>query len=381
MSTPADLTGRIRQHLFFSLLPAETIPGLIQETTVFPCQADTLIFREGDASDSLYLVLEGSVRIVKNMPADPPFTLSRVEGNGFFVEYGVIDGSVRSASAVAAVDSTLARLPREPLLRALDAMHGTQVFGLLHHIIGSIRAANDRYVQEMVQRTRMSAVGGSLNTIIHDFRNPLTVIKLSANLMNRQIHEPVVANCCAMIDEQVTRMNDMAEDILDFARGVVRLERTPVSGGAITARFERLNRDYLDRTGIAFRSESADVWLMADQQKMLRVIQNLVNNAVEMLPKGNGRIDLRVAADGAAVVISVSDNGPGIPEALRTRLFEPFATAGKANGIGLGLAIVKSIVTSHEGVIQVETAMGKGTTFHLRFPRCQADGSAWTGSV
>lgn len=371
---------RIRQHLFFSLLPAEFVPLLIPETTVSVCLADTQIFHEGDVSDSLYLVLDGSVRIVKAMPVEPPFTITRVEANGFFGEYGVIDGSVRSATAVAAVDSTLARLPREPLLRALDAMHGTQVFRLLHHILDSIRAANERYVQELVQRTRMSAVGGSLNTIIHDFRNPLTVIKLSANLMSRQVREPVVANACSMIDEQVTRMNDMAEDILDFARGVVRLERVPVSAGAITARFERLNRDYLDRTGISFLSEADDAWIMADQQKLLRVIQNLVNNAAEMLPKGSGKINLRVAAEGDKVVISVADNGPGIPEAVRKRLFEPFATAGKANGIGLGLAIVKSIVTSHEGVIQVETATGKGTTFYLRFPRCQADGTAWTGN-
>ena len=96
-----------------------------------------------------------------------------------------------------------------------------------------------------------------------------------------------------------------------------------------------------------------------------------------MLSKDSGQIHLRVAAEGDQVVISVSDNGPGIPENVRTRLFEPFATAGKARGIGLGLAIVKSIVASHDGVIQVETATGKGTTFHLRFPRCQPDGSPW----
>jgi signal transduction histidine kinase len=382
MSTSAAPADLLPQHLFFTLFPPEAVRILVPAATITACKAEALIFREGDASDSLYLVLDGSVRILKTMPSDPPHLLTRVEANGFFGEYGVLDGSVRSASAVAAVDSTLARIPREPLLRALNTMPGAHVIGLLHYILNGIRASNERYVQELVKRMRMSMLGESLNTIIHDFRNPLAVINMAAGMMRLQLRDPAtIAETCVTIEEQVTRMNCMAEDVLDFSRGVVRLERVPTQASAIVERFDRLNRDYLRQAGVAFQAETLNAWFLADTQKLLRVLQNLVNNAAEMLPDGNGRISVRVTAEDDTVIISVSDNGPGIPEAVRARLFEPFATAGKARGIGLGLAIVKAVVTSHQGVIQVETATGKGTTFHLRFPRCQPDGSPYTGAA
>lgn len=378
-TSPAD---RLPQHLFFTLFPPEAVRILVPAATIANCKADAVIFREGDASDSLYLVLDGSVRILKAMPSDPPHLLTRVEANGFFGEYGVLDGSVRSASAVAAVDTSLARIPREVLLHALHTMPGSHVIGLLHYILNGIRASNERYVQELVKRMRMSVLGESLNTIIHDFRNPMAVINMAAGMMRLQIRDPaIITETCLTIEEQVTRMNSMAEDVLDFSRGVVRLERVPTQASAIVEHFDRLNRNYLQQAGVVFQTETVEAWFLADTQKLLRVLQNLVNNAAEMLTDGHGMIRVRVTAEPDTVVISVSDNGPGIPEAVRTRLFEPFATAGKARGIGLGLAIVKAIVTSHQGAIEVETASGKGTTFHLRFPRCQPDGSPCTGAV
>jgi len=348
MSATAIPADRLQEHLFFTLFPPEAVRILAPAATVMACKADTTIFREGDDSDSLYLVL---------------------------------DGSVRSASAVAAVDSTLARIPREPLVRALAAMPGAHGIELLHYILNGIRANNERYVQEMVRRMRMSVLGESLNTIIHDFRNPLAVISMAAGLLKQQHRTPEVAENCEIIEEQVTRMNSMAEDVLDFSRGVVRLDCAPTNASTVLERFDLHNHAYLERAGITFQVEPADAWFMADMQKLLRVLQNLVNNAAEMLQEGTGKIGVRVTTEGGTVVLSVSDNGPGIPEEVRTRLFEPFATAGKTRGIGLGLAIVKAIVTSHQGVIQVETAAGKGTTFHLRFPRCQPDGTPWTGAA
>jgi signal transduction histidine kinase len=379
MNATAAPDPRLRQHPFFKLFPPTAAACMLPAATIAPVKSEAVIFREGEESDCLYLVLDGSVKILKTMASEPPHLLTRVETGGFFGEYGVLDNSVRSAAAVAAVDSTLARIPREPLLRALAAMPGMHVIGLVHHILNGIRASNERYVQELVKRMRMSVLGESVNTIAHDFRNPLAVINMAAGVIKQQRPGPGVTDTCSIIEEQVTRMNAMVEDVLDFSRGVVRLDRAPTSAAAVLERFERLNRGFLEGNGVALEVTSADVWLQADVQKLLRVLQNLVNNAAEMLQGGNGRIGVRATADGDAAVLSVSDNGPGIPEVVRTRLFEPFATAGKAGGIGLGLAIVKAIVTSHGGTIQVETATGKGTTFHLRLPRCRPDGTAWTG--
>ncbi len=374
-------SDQIRQHPFFALLPPEVTPALVAAATAAPYRADTTIFRDNDDSDSLYLVFDGSVHILKTMAAEAPYLLARVEAGGFFGEYGVLDGSVRSAAAVTAVDSTLARIPREAFFQAIQTMPSSAVMRLLHHILNGIRASNARYVQELVLRTRMSTVGASLNTIIHDFRNPLAVVNIAAGMLQRLSRDKNVHDTGTLIEEQVKRMNGMAEDILDFSRGVVRMESVPTHVRAILEQFQHLNQGYLKQTGITLELAPLDVWILADNQKMQRVLQNLVNNAAEMLTAGTGRIRMQVTTDQAWVVLSVQDNGPGIPEAIRTRLFEPFTTAGKARGIGLGLAIVKAIVTSHKGVIQVETATGAGTTFHLRFLRVHPDGTPWTEGV
>jgi signal transduction histidine kinase len=379
MGLPAVSNDPIRHHPFFALLPPEVVPALAETATRAHYPADSAIFHEGDPSDSLYLVQEGSVRILKTMLAtDPPYMLTRVEAGGFFGEYGVLDGSVRSASAVAAVDSTLARIPRAPFLHAIQSMSGAGVMQLLHHILNGIRASNAHYVQELVQRTRMSAVGASLNTILHDFRNPLAVVNIAAGMLRRQSSDANVHDSGTIIEEQVKRMNDMAEDILDFGRGIVRMECVPTNVRTIQERFQRLNQNYLARSRITLEVIPLDAWILADTQKILRVLQNLANNAAEMLPAGTGRIVMQATTDQAWVVLSVQDNGPGIPAAVRTRLFEPFATAGKTSGIGLGLAIVKSITTAHKGTIRVDTAPGTGTTFHLRFPRSLPNGKPWT---
>ena len=378
----ADVAGSepLRLHPFFALFPAGIANALRLAATTLLVKADAEIFRAGDASDSIYLVLDGRVKILATMEAGPSCLLAQMETGSFFGEYGVLDGSARSACAVAATDCELARVPKEQLLAELNHMTGSQALGLMHHVLGSIRASNTRQLQELLQRTRMSVLGESVGSIAHDFRNPLAVISLSADLIGRQSKaNPELTEMAGIIGEQVTRMNSMVEDVLDFSRGTIRLERIPLPANLILERFERLNRGFLEGAGVALEVAPAaeDLFLRADLQKMLRVIQNLVNNAAEMLQDGNGRIKLRATASADEVMLCVTDNGPGIPEAIRARLFEPFATAGKVHGIGLGLAIVKAIVTSHEGTIQVETETGQGTTFGLRFARCHADGTPW----
>jgi signal transduction histidine kinase len=133
-------------------------------------------------------------------------------------------------------------------------------------------------------------------------------------------------------------------------------------------RFELLNREYLEHSNVQLDVESTDVVLDLDINKILRVLQNLVNNATEMFAGKRGRISIIAATKGDVVEISVRDNGPGIPDVIRSRLFEPFQTHGKEKGLGLGLVITKTLVEAHGGTVSVETMTGKGTTFFLRFP-------------
>jgi signal transduction histidine kinase len=104
-----------------------------------------------------------------------------------------------------------------------------------------------------------------------------------------------------------------------------------------------------------------------DPDKMMRVVYNLATNAVEAMTDG-GLLTVRVTRPDTEFQLDIGDTGPGIPEAIRDRLFGAFVTHGKKNGTGLGTAIAKKIVEEHGGNISFTTETGKGTTFHVRLP-------------
>ena len=106
-------------------------------------------------------------------------------------------------------------------------------------------------------------------------------------------------------------------------------------------------------------------------QKLERALLNLAVNACEAAPNREGKIAFDILATSESFEIRVSDNGPGIPAAIRSNLFDPFVSAGKPNGTGLGLAIVSKIVADHGGSIRVESTSETGTTFLVKLPRVQ----------
>ena len=107
--------------------------------------------------------------------------------------------------------------------------------------------------------------------------------------------------------------------------------------------------------------------VQGDARLLSRVFSNLLGNAVEALGSAGGRIGLEARRDGGRVVVSVEDDGPGVPPALLPRLFDPYFSA-KSGGTGLGLAIVKKIVEEHGGNVTVKSGP-RGATFELRLPQ------------
>jgi signal transduction histidine kinase len=115
-----------------------------------------------------------------------------------------------------------------------------------------------------------------------------------------------------------------------------------------------------------------DVIFQIDRDRIMRVIENLVNNSRDALVNAEvpeAKVWLQTKVVNNQIKVRIADNGPGIPEELSKKLFKPFATAGKANGTGLGLTIVKNLITAHDGEVQVdfEPAEG-GAAFELTLP-------------
>lgn len=228
--------------------------------------------------------------------------------------------------------------------------------------------------EELVQQEKLSTVGKMASMIIHDIRGPLTALMGFGELMKgRILPEDEATEYGNFIVQETDRVNQMVQEILDYTRGTKNLSVKALDGELVllelTARFNDEMRDQ----NIELKTEAgAGASFRGDSEKILRVLLNLCRNAAEAMEnQGTVTVSCRRDADGVEFV--VADNGPGIPEDLIDRVFDPFVTAGKQKGTGLGLAIVDKIVRDHGGEISVRSSLGEGATFLVRLP---ADGPA-----
>jgi signal transduction histidine kinase len=175
-------------------------------------------------------------------------------------------------------------------------------------------------------------------------------------------------------------MLEMVNDLLDVSAidsGEIYLRREPVDLRELTEKNVSLNRRLAENVGIelACRVPEDEIVCEADRDKMHQVLNNLVSNAIKYSPSGSA-VTINLAADEGHAVVSVADQGPGIPKEAAEKLFQPFKTAGTASSsgqksTGLGLYICRRIVEAHGGRIWLESEPGEGSTFAFEIPRMQ----------
>jgi signal transduction histidine kinase len=231
-----------------------------------------------------------------------------------------------------------------------------------------VRIAAERVREERAREERLSTIGQLLSGVMHDLRNPLTVISGYSQLMVQEADVAERQKICDVLLKQFELVNAMTREVLDFAKGKVEVFRRKIYVNAFTNDVaEALRRD-LEPAGVELRLRvSYGGAARFDEVKLRRAIVNVARNAAQAMP-GGGRFSLHVARQGDRLVFRMSDTGPGIPDEIRERLFQSFATHGKEDGTGLGLAIVKRIAEEHGGAVECRTRKGKGTTFVLSIP-------------
>ena len=229
------------------------------------------------------------------------------------------------------------------------------------------------------RESRLAAIGQMTSSLVHDLRNPLTLLKGYADLAYRMAlrsGDTVIAGELAQVQAASDRLRRMTEEILDFARGGtprLRIEPVPVRRFLDQA-LTPLVAD-LEERGIAAEVHlklDDELRINLDQDRMQRVLENLIRNAREAVSAvpGERRVFVRAwVEEEDALAIRVADSGPGIPGELADHLFEPFATTGKRQGTGLGLVTVRNLVKAHGGEIRVETSAPEGgAAFTLTLP-------------
>ncbi|MCA9662595.1 MAG: hybrid sensor histidine kinase/response regulator [Myxococcales bacterium] len=236
----------------------------------------------------------------------------------------------------------------------------------------SLAIRNSRLRLELMEKERLASVGQALGNVVHDLNTPLAAIEMLVNLL--EIDSDALgppAAVYARIREMSSRARALLSDTLALCRGSVAAKDVPTGKVPLAAGLQRnaeVWRLLLAERGVGLALEIDDgLCGCVDPSALERALWNLISNASDALAeREDGVIMVRTSHSDDTLWIEVADNGPGIPDELRERLFAPFAT-GKRHGTGLGLAIVKQIADAHGGDIDVRTG-ADGTRFTLRFP-------------
>ncbi len=252
----------------------------------------------------------------------------------------------------------------------LDATGGDEV-STLTRAFNQMRRQQQITQRRLLDAERLATIGRVASTISHDLRHPLTSIQAYAEfLAERDLSEAKRQDYFQEIRLAVEHMTDELNGLLGFSNARQPLHRVD---GRLSDVIDRAIRTV--KAGPEFEqiditaTVQPDATVSYDPGKLERAVVNLVLNAAEAVSPVSGRVEVtgRVGIDDAE--IRVTDNGPGMPDAVVARLFEPFVTHGKARGTGLGLSVVQNLVQRHGGSVLIERTGPDGTTFVLRFPR------------
>jgi signal transduction histidine kinase len=243
----------------------------------------------------------------------------------------------------------------------------------MEHVLVQISHTVDQLQQrehEVLRTEQLAAVGQLAAGVAHELRNPLTSIKMLVQTgLEGEPPPGLPAEDLTVVEAEVRRMEESIRTFLDFARPP-RCERRRSDLGAVVRRALTLTEGRARRQQVTLTEvlPPEPVMLDIDPEQMQQVLVNLLLNAFDALPRGGTvRVALERAGDGGAVAVSVRDNGPGIAQAVRGRLFQPFVTS-KEDGVGLGLSICKRLVEAHGGRIGAADAPGGGTVVRFTLP-------------
>ena len=193
-------------------------------------------------------------------------------------------------------------------------------------------------------------------------------LRVYAQVMKKKSGNEEAAKLADEMIHQVDRFVNMAQEILDFSRGVsaTNIEEAEF-GEVMEGVLAFIEKDLTKRNIKLEQNLTFKGKVKLDQDKIIRVFYNIASNAADAMPTG-GTLTVTTADADGMVKVDFKDTGTGMPEEVKRRIFEPFVTYGKKHGTGLGMAIVKKVMDDHKGKIEIETEMGKGTIIRLLFP-------------
>lgn len=264
----------------------------------------------------------------------------------------------------------LSRTPSPPQVES-----GLAEVGELNRAFGEMLQALGRSREHLIRAGKLAVVGEMSAIMAHEVRTPLGILKSSAQLLERRAAlGQADRELISYIGSETERLNRLVTTLLECASPRPPAFQ-PHDLHAILDHVVSLLAGKSGKQGVALdvQAGSADPVVACDREQMVQVLLNLLINAIQLVPEG-GHIRVGTADAAGAILVWVEDDGPGIPEADRERIFDPFFTR-RDGGVGLGLTIVRQIVESHRGEIAVSQGPSGGACFTIRLPRAKGGAS------
>jgi signal transduction histidine kinase len=349
-----------------------------------------VIFVEGSTADRFYIVIEGRVEVWKNY-YDPKPDLLAVHGSGrFFGEMALIDELPRSATVVAKERSSLLSLYRDDFRRLIQE-RSSIALSVMTGISYMVRSSNETYVDDLRKRNteleranaklksahaerlrseRLSTLGKFSSLILHDIRNPLSILKGQLQLMQMRLDDPAkLGGHIAASLAEVNRLERLAGEFLDYSRGEVRLDMAVTRPSELFAKVEESIGDRLKASGVRLDKDLRyDEPVILDAERVFRALLNVSDNARKAMSRSGGVLSLKSYRDKDKLILEAADTGEGMEPEILAHVFEPFYSASGKGGTGLGMLIVKNIVEAHGGAVRLGSKPGVGTRVLLSFP-------------
>ncbi|RMF04721.1 MAG: hypothetical protein D6768_02555 [Chloroflexi bacterium] len=371
----------------------DLLSQVITEIHAVPGQ---IIFKEGDNGDAMFIIWSGRVAVVKG-DLDSPTVLGYRGAGEIVGEMALLEHAPRSASIVALENVRLLSITREDF-ETLLTKNPTLGLSILSMLSARLRAADDARKSSQRAETRLTKQVSKLQNekqqlveleqlrqdtidlIVHDLRHPISSLFGAIKILEMVLPEEILKENQQLIDianSNCDLLQLMVESLLDVAgmdSGDFNLHTSQIDLKSFTA--DAVNRVQMlaNIENISIRTEvAADLpGIRADEEKLHRIMGNLLHNAIKFTP-GGGEITVNVSLTGGVVQFAVTDSGPGIPPENRDFVFERFAQLGgehpRVGGFGLGLAFCKMAVEAHGGQIWVESGeLGQGSRFVFTLP-------------
>ena len=224
--------------------------------------------------------------------------------------------------------------------------------------------------EQLVQAAKLAAIGELASNVAHEINNPLTSILGYAELIKEETDTSSIMRDLEIIEKESLRARDIVHQLLEFSRKKP-LEVKPLDVNALLMSVIDLVSVQMKDSRVKVASDFGDLPMInGDENQLKQVFLNIINNAVFSMER-QGVLGIRTHCSGEFVEVHITDTGKGIPKEVMGRIFEPFFTTKNEKGTGLGLSISYKIVQSHNGRIEVESEVGKGSRFIIKLPAAE----------